>query len=74
MGVLSCDRYNCDNVMCDRHSRRFGYICYECFSQLLDSNLSIERFMETDKQLFNKSDSRRSELENEFILRDMERI
>ena len=35
MSVLACDRNGCSNIMCDRHSYEFGYICEECFQELL---------------------------------------
>jgi hypothetical protein len=49
MGVMSCRRNNCNNIMCDRYSYRYGYICNECFEELLHSNLNIRNFMETSK-------------------------
>lgn len=46
MGVLACDREGCENVMCDRLSQRYGYICWECFDELVASGkLDIEGFM-----------------------------
>ena len=30
MGVMSCYRKNCDNIMCDIYIPDIGYICYEC--------------------------------------------
>ena len=30
MGVMSCSRNNCDNIMCDTHIYDVGYICWEC--------------------------------------------
>lgn len=30
MGVLNCDRTDCDNIMCDYYLSDFGYICREC--------------------------------------------
>ena len=75
MGVLACDRNNCDNIMCDRYSHKYGYICNECYSQLLESNLSIEDFMNSNKRNFIETNKdRREELEAEFTLRDMEKI
>ena len=73
MSVLACDRNNCDNIMCDRYSNKYGYICNECYSQLLESGLSIESFMESNKDTFHKRNSRNEELESEFTLRDMEK-
>ncbi len=50
MSVLPCARNGCQNVMCDRYSPTYGYICYGCFEELLSSqNLSIGQFMETEK-------------------------
>lgn len=30
MGVKSCSRQNCDNIMCDVYVPRVGYVCDEC--------------------------------------------
>lgn len=35
MGVLPCDRQDCENIMCDRYSYEFGYLCWECFEELV---------------------------------------
>jgi len=47
MGVLSCDRNGCDRIMCDRYSSEYGYICWECFDELVASGptTDIEVFM-----------------------------
>jgi hypothetical protein len=34
MGVMSCSKSGCENVMCNRYSPEVGYICYECFDDL----------------------------------------
>jgi len=34
MGIMSCSKNGCENIMCDRYSEEMGYICYECFSEL----------------------------------------
>jgi hypothetical protein len=36
MGVLSCSRRNCKNEMCSRYSHRYGYICNDCFEELVE--------------------------------------
>lgn len=36
MSVLTCDRRCCDNIMCNRYSHQFGYLCNECFEKLVD--------------------------------------
>lgn len=36
MGVMSCDRQGCNNIMCDRLIlRNSRYICNDCFQELL---------------------------------------
>lgn len=52
MSVLSCDRNSCENIMCDRYSHKHGYICHECFSELVDlgPSVDISTFMESIKQ------------------------
>ena len=52
MGVMACDRKGCENVMCDRLSHDYGYICYECYQELVDSGpeTNVEVFMNTDKK------------------------
>lgn len=49
MGVLECSRYGCNHIMCDRYSSKYGYICDECFEELvsLGVNADIEEFMNT---------------------------
>ena len=51
MSVLACDRNGCQNIMCDRFSYEFGYICNECFVELynLDPPVDIQRFMLSKK-------------------------
>ena len=52
MSVLACDRYGCRNVMCDRLSDTYGYICDECFEELvyLGYQHSVEDFMCSPKK------------------------
>lgn len=53
MGVLACDRAGCGNIMCDRLSDQFGYICDECFDEMVDAQIrDIEKFMDTPKPRF----------------------
>lgn len=50
MSVLACDRTGCSNIMCDRLSHTYGYICWECFDELVESDTSnIFEFMASDK-------------------------
>jgi hypothetical protein len=49
MGVMKCDRIECDNVMCDRYSDMWGYLCEECFRELVVRGVhtDIGSFMDT---------------------------
>jgi hypothetical protein len=51
MGVLTCSRRHCGNIMCDRSSNQYGYICNDCFDELVASgqHTNIEIFMDTPK-------------------------
>lgn len=71
MGVLPCNRDECENVMCDRYSHKYGYICYECFEELINTDLNIKIFMETPKghDTNIKYKERRKYLNEEFELR-----
>ena len=50
MSVMSCNRKGCENIMCTKHSHVYGYICNECFEELLLSNLNTANFMDIEKQ------------------------
>ncbi len=50
MGVMACDRRECENIMCDMYSPKFGYICAECYEELTSRVQSIEEFMESPKE------------------------
>ena len=51
MGVLSCNREGCENIMCDRYSPEYGYICWECFDKLIALNRVVDlgEFMQTER-------------------------
>lgn len=51
MGVKTCSRAGCENIMCDRYSEDYGYICYSCFQDLIDSGpeTNISSFMNIAK-------------------------
>jgi hypothetical protein len=52
MSSMECSRNGCTNVLCDRYSKKFGYICNDCFTELINQNLiSIEDFMKSIKQI-----------------------
>lgn len=50
MGVLRCARRNCSGIMCDRYSPNYGYLCGDCFSELVDqpSTVDILEFLNTE--------------------------
>ncbi len=68
MSVLSCSKNGCDNVMCDRYSHTFGYICDECFARLSDMKLTnvndIEKFLKSYEPIVREDIC--IDLENEF--------
>lgn len=71
MGVRSCDRNGCKNIMCDRASHEHGYICQECFEELVASGpeTNIQKFMQFNKNSKNTA-AARARFEVEFPERD----
>jgi hypothetical protein len=70
MSVLACDRENCNNVMCDRMSYKYGYICDECFEELVaEAPGDIYLFMQQPKQNTDRVRNR-EQFEKTFTLRD----
>ena len=59
MSVLECDRNGCGNVMCDRYSFEYGYICNECFEELIltGPTTDIKIFMNTVKQPYKREEA-----------------
>jgi len=56
MSVMGCNRRGCENIMCDRSSDEHGYICDECFQELLMRGVHtpVLTFMNLEKQTSNK--------------------
>ena len=52
MGVMQCDRKGCENIMCDRGSSKYGYICWECYEELEHKkyDMTVAEFMTSPKQ------------------------
>ena len=52
MGVMGCNRRGCSSVCCNRLSSEFGYICDECFEELVESGptTNIDHFLATIKR------------------------
>ena len=59
MGVLTCGREDCGNIMCDRYSSQHGYICRECFEELVAGGVAtdVSNFMESEKPGHNPIDA-----------------
>ena len=71
MSVLECERNGCENIMCDRLSHKYGYLCNECFIELCDSDLEIKDFLKTEKQPSLKKSIRKKLLEEEYRIREI---
>jgi len=69
MSVLQCDRNGCDNIMCDRLSYEYGYICWECFNELvsLGPEANTEAFMNSPKKA-NRKEAAQARFNAEFPL------
>jgi len=52
MSVKACDRNCCESTMCDRLSREHGYICDDCYEELIahGPEASVEEFMASKKK------------------------
>lgn len=51
MGVLPCSRFGCENIMCDRYSILYGYLCEECFNEIVEANPeNIDLFLSLPRQ------------------------
>jgi len=51
MGVMQCSRNGCDNIMCNRRNEKHGYICNDCFEELvlLGAETNVSNFMRSPK-------------------------
>ena len=67
MGVMQCDRNYCENILCEHHSNDYGYLCNECFQELINSELSIDEFIQTRKKSLRKDyESREEYIRSQF--------
>lgn len=73
MSVLQCDRHGCDNIMCDRLSNEYGYICDSCFEELVNNGpeTNIAEFMESSPKRRNR-EAAQARFEVEFPSRHNE--
>ena len=66
MGVMTCSRKNCDEIMCQTYIESLGYICYNCQSEFSEENSEtmtekeifkkLKVFMQTEKSALNGTD------------------
>lgn len=52
MSVARCCRTGCGHVLPERYSRNYGYLCYECFEELvsLGPDVDINAFLSSSKR------------------------
>ena len=50
MSVFVCERRNCPGLMCRRRSLVHGYICDNCFNELVElgADADVKAFMESE--------------------------
>ncbi len=55
MGVMACNRMDCESIMCDTYISSVGYICKECqdeFKQfLINENIEVRNEGEINREL-----------------------
>ena len=68
MGVMTCNKENCENIMCDRRSHLHGYICYSCFEQLISTGpaTDISEFMKSPPTHSSQSEAAEARYNVEF--------
>lgn len=65
---MICARHDCENIMCDLYSYKYGYIYRECFLELSKKRQDIDNFMRTPKKETINDDSWEIELTDIFHL------
>jgi hypothetical protein len=65
MGVMSCCREGCRNILCDWFSYTYGYLCDDCFEELCSEVIDIKKFMNNDGNYSELKEHRKNVL-NEF--------
>ena len=51
MGVMTCYRAGCYNIMCGNYSSKYGYLCDECKTELKSKiGVGFNKFMRTPVQ------------------------
>lgn len=71
MGVLPCNRKDCENIMCDTYISDVGYVCWECrnefYKYLEKENINpttegqikreLQKFMATTKDDYKEGET-----------------
>jgi len=76
MGVMSCSRKDCNNIMCDTYVQSVGYICFDCqseFKEYLNKNClnpTTERQITKDLDVFMDTPKNRYIDDNETTVDD----
>lgn len=74
MGTRFCNRHNCTNILCDRYSSKYGYICEDCFNELvsLGHTADISEFMASSAGVDREKmlEKARAVFELEFLLNE----
>jgi len=69
MSVLNCNRRRCENIMCNRYSHTYGYICNECFEELVSLGpfVDIHSFMDSEQKYLISEQEVRAIYESIFL-------
>ena len=68
MSVLICARGNCPNIMCKRYSYEYGYLCNDCFEELVGRGVDtdVREFMRSVKPLYRDEEHSREMFDELF--------
>ena len=71
MGVMSCVRDGCQNIMCDTYINGIGYICYDCQHEfkkyLIEKDIHAKTESEYSRALKEFTESEYSRALKEFM-------
>jgi hypothetical protein len=45
MSVMTCARDGCENILCTRYNPEFGYLCGECYNDLVDYLVAVNWYV-----------------------------
>lgn len=52
LGTKVCQREGCNNRNCRRYSEKYGYLCYDCFEELVmtwGEDANVSEFLKYEK-------------------------